>query len=1044
MSYKVRDFDPDSAEDSEKLATLFNSFDSIWPGGFTHGIPDTAVSVQERHRRMRLLAVCVVEHESGEFAGYCSLSSETGITDRAYIPLLGASPNHLNQGVGKMLLREMIRRVTANGFRQVTLHTWGGNLKAVPLYKKTGFHWEPETNVHMRNFIPGCLTIPEGKAFFAERDWYRCLKREIVVAPDEVIWHGRKVYPYRFRDGEAYLYLTFDAAAEALTALETPDYAVACWLEAEECAGGESYPVTWEIANRTGKPLEVVVLTEADAGLELKVQERLMVENTATLTRDLRVLPDARPPRSGEDTPRIRSTVLVNGQPIALETGVKIVRAVEIEFDGKRVLAGRTEKIAVKLRSRLDRDLTGTLALDPHPLLTSDALVQPFTLPAKSWTQCEFTLTATDAGILPTQLRLNAGEVTRSSPVVFRSFRNSEPQGYIEPVASEKVALETPNLSVLAWLRGGWCGLYQGMTDEGLVTHHMGELGPPFAGWRERPAPSECRLEQTAHGLSIVQTTIPPEFPGLMVERTVSLFSEEVVRVGYRVVNTTGLAQPAQIRLGASGTPEGAMVIPTTEGIIREPRNGYGSFPNGERDALPPGLPLSEDWIACEGKGLAAGVLWEGNPKRDMQWTNLMNFTHDLGEIPPHSAVTVPPLYLVGGRGDWRLVRDWWKRLFRSEEKPETVRPQAERVLTLAWEPTPALLRGEEESLTLRLQNRRGQALNGKLTLTGDLLPEPMEFPLAEVNREKSFTAEVRLERQATPSTRMLHANVDNGVTTQNFALPVVFPGRGERVEISQAEDGRFVVENGWLTLRVAPHFRGALTDLERNGVPHLFSAYPETRPFVWWNPWHGGVYPSLGFSEADEILARTPFTGKAVERIGTRGMRWQGVQVAAEPTHKNWTWLRLEAEYLTLPGSNLVALITRWTNRTAAQMSCDSALVAWTQPGGSRTNSLAHWMDKGERKVQRRSSFQSVYRSTGWAAVENPESRDILAAITSVPEGKIEVLDMADEGAHLMNGFEQSLQPYETKEYLTWLVLTEEPSGLEAYASLARLDRLP
>jgi ribosomal protein S18 acetylase RimI-like enzyme len=64
----------------------------------------------------------------------------------AYIPLLGADPAHHGKGVGKALLLEMIRRVTALGFRELTLETWAGNLKAVPLYKRTGFNWEPETN----------------------------------------------------------------------------------------------------------------------------------------------------------------------------------------------------------------------------------------------------------------------------------------------------------------------------------------------------------------------------------------------------------------------------------------------------------------------------------------------------------------------------------------------------------------------------------------------------------------------------------------------------------------------------------------------------------------------------------------------------------------------------------------------------------------------------------------------------------------------------------------------------------------------------------
>ena len=1045
MSYTVRDFDPESLEDAARLAELFNSFDSIWPGGFTHGIPDTAASVQERHRRMRRLAVCVAVHESGEFAGYCNLSAETGITDRAYLPLLGASPKHLNQGVGKMLLLEMIRRVTAHGFRQVTLGTWGGNLKAVPLYKKTGFHWVPETNVHMRNFIPGCLTVPEGRAFFAERDWYSCLKREIVVAPDEVRWHGRNVFPYHFQDGDAYLKLVFDSVSEALTGLETPEYSVACWLEAEECAAGETFPLTWEIQNRSDKPLEVVILTEADAGLEMKVQERLMVAQMETLTRPMRVLPDARPARNGENAARVRSTVLLNGQPISLETGVKIVRPVEIAFDGRRLLTGLPERIKVKMRNRLDRDLTGTLALDPHPHLACEALVQPFTLPAKSWAECEFTVGATAAGILPTQLRLSAGETRLTRPVVFRAFRNSEPQAFCEPNETEKVVLETPNLQIATWLRGGWCGLYHGTTEEELITHPMGELGPPFASWRERPLEIDLRIERTDDGLSLVQSSAAPEFPGLVVERTLSLFAEDVVRVAYRVINTSDLPQSAQLRLAADGNLRRATVIPTLQGIIREPMSGHGGYPNGERDALPPGLPLAEEWIACEGDGLVAGVLWEGSPKRDMQWTNLMNFNYDLGELPPHSDVAVPAIYLVGGKGDWKTVRNWWRRLHRAMDDPETAQPQTVRVLEAAFVPSPALLTGDESRADVTLANRRGQTLSGTLKLTGTAFhPEPTAFPLKEIDRDRPFAAEVHLTGSTEPTAELLHAEVDSGTTTQTFDLPVIQIGRGETLRVSPAQDGRFVIENDYLTLRVAPHYRGAMTSLERNGVEHLFSGYPTPGPFVWWNPWHGGLYHGLRDDSGDEALQKGIFTGEAVTRTGERGLSWQGVRVGCRLAHKDWTWLLLEADYLTLPGSNLVAVVTRWTNHTPAHMHAAASLSAWLQPGGTRTNTVAHGTRHGERMLQRRGGFSLHQQYGAWGAVENPATGDILTLISSGHDRHVNLIDLADEGAHFMASQDLTFAPHETKEMLDWLVLTSSLASVEAYASLAKVERLP
>jgi len=1046
MSYRVRDFDPDSLEDAAKLADLFNSFDSIWPGGFTNGVPDTAVSVQERHRRMQRLAVCVAEHESGEFAGYTCLKSEVGLTHRAYLPLLGASPKHLNQGVGKMLLLEMIRRVTENGFRQVTLGTWGGNLKAVPLYKKTGFYWVPETNVHMRNFIPACLTLPEGRAFFADRDWYRCFQRELVVAPDEFRWHGRYVFPYHFQDGDAYLKLTFDSLSENLTALETPEYSVACWLEAEECAVGETFPFTWEIRNRTGKPLEVVILTETDPGLELKLQERLVVTETTTLTRSLRVLPGACPPRDGDQHAAVRSTVLVNGQPISLEAGVKVVRPVEITFDGCRLLPGAPQRITVKLRNRLERELTGTLALDPYPALTCDTPVQAFTLPAKAWNQCEFMVTATTAGVLPTQLRLSAGETQLNRPVVFRAFRSPEPQAFVEAKEMEKAVLETPHLHVATWLRGGRCGLFSGSELDGLIMHWMAELGPPFASWRERPLLLENRIEPVGeYGLSLVQSVSPPEVPGLILERTVSLFAEDVVRVAYRVINTSDLPQPAQIRLTNHGSLNGATVIPTLQGILQEPKSGHGDFPSGERDALPPGLPLAEDWIAVEGEGTVAGLLWEGAPQRDMQWTNLMNFNYDLGELPPHSDSVVPAIYLVGGRGDWKTVRNWWKRLHRAMDAPETAPPQTIPVLEAAFAPSPALLTGPEGEAQLTLANRRGKTLSGTLTLTGvGFNPEPHAFTLAEIDRDNPFAADVRLTGPTEPTAEILRAAVDSGPTTRTFDLPVIQMGSGDTLRVSTLEDGLFVIENGLLTMRVAPQYRGAMAGLERNGVEHLFSAYPEPRPFVWWNAWHGGLYPSLGFGDDDDALRTGTFIGETMTRIGERGLEWQGVRVACKITHKNWHWLGMEVEYLTLPGSNIVAIVTRWTNTSPARMTAGTTVMAWLQPGGARENVVAHWSHDGERLSRRRGGFQEHHQSGSWAAVENPATGDTLALINSIPDKQIQVGDMAEEGVHLQALQGHTFGPHETKEMLTWLVLTSGQESLEAYASLAKLERLP
>ena len=366
MTIRIHDYNPEDPRDAQRVADMFNQWDTAWPGGFTRGVLETAESIRKHMRRRRNIAVCLAE-EDDVFIGYCDLQAQVGQQDRAYIPLLGANLTHHGRGVGKLLLREIIRRVTDLGYREVTLGTWAGNTKAVPLYKKTGFQWVPDTNVFMRNFLPSVLTLPQGRAFFANRDWYACLDRSLEIAPDDVDWKGMKVYPYRFRDGDAVLNVMFDAAGERLTALETEDYAVSCSVGVDEAPAGETLPITWEIVPHKGKTLSVVLLAEGEAGLELRVQEAMTIDRETTLTRAMRIRPDVSPRRQGQTPPRIRTTLLIDGEPVILETGVKVVRPVEIEFEDRGLFPGREERIIVGLRNRTTRDLTATLTLDTHP-----------------------------------------------------------------------------------------------------------------------------------------------------------------------------------------------------------------------------------------------------------------------------------------------------------------------------------------------------------------------------------------------------------------------------------------------------------------------------------------------------------------------------------------------------------------------------------------------------------------------------------------------------------------------------------------------------
>ncbi|MFW9769744.1 MAG: GNAT family N-acetyltransferase, partial [Candidatus Thorarchaeota archaeon] len=198
---KVRDFQL-NMDDAGRLAECLNSFDDSdsWPDGFTHGTPFTAERVfddQKKRKDIRNL----VAHTEDKIVGNCNICHADLDKEAAYVGLLGVNPAFQGQGFGKALLIEAAETAAAAGKRRIDLHTWAGNLKAVPLYKRTGYNWVPGTSVLMESHIPGILSNDLFKPFFERYGWYDALKRVITQEPDIVVEDEIGVFKYQF-EGE--------------------------------------------------------------------------------------------------------------------------------------------------------------------------------------------------------------------------------------------------------------------------------------------------------------------------------------------------------------------------------------------------------------------------------------------------------------------------------------------------------------------------------------------------------------------------------------------------------------------------------------------------------------------------------------------------------------------------------------------------------------------------------------------------------------------------------------------------------------------------
>ena len=108
IEIKIHDYDESMAKD---VAAMWNTWDDLWPGGFTQGVPYTEERVKKQFGKSDALAILIaIDQESKKPIGCCTLFAHWRDKEAAYVGTLGVSPEALGKKVGKKLLLESIQR----------------------------------------------------------------------------------------------------------------------------------------------------------------------------------------------------------------------------------------------------------------------------------------------------------------------------------------------------------------------------------------------------------------------------------------------------------------------------------------------------------------------------------------------------------------------------------------------------------------------------------------------------------------------------------------------------------------------------------------------------------------------------------------------------------------------------------------------------------------------------------------------------------------------------------------------------------------------
>jgi RimJ/RimL family protein N-acetyltransferase len=1056
--------------DAEAVARMWRESASAWPGGGPGGGEhSTASRVRQDQRDLNTLATLVAfaaDPAGGDerAVGYCSLFEYTGEVDTAYVGTLSAHPEWHGKGVGRDLLRAALARTVELGYSRLDLNTWAGNLKAVPLYKKSGYFWVPDTTVKMENYLPLIFRLPAAREFFATADWYRDFKRDLSLRQDDEKRGNVEVYTYRWERDARHLEVVIDRRARGIAAISTQTYAASIEIDDPRLPVGGTRAVTWRLENRGARPVGVSVLAEGEDAVRCTVQRSGAIERgdvwsaTATAEQPQTALPPNRPSN------RVKSTVIVDGQPVQLVAATQVVQPVSLEFGdrGRRFLhPGVTHSLWLHLDNALDQPVDGILRLSATPGLQIDRKAVDFSLEPRSRVSHAVRLRADRPGsdALRAQAVVNVGGAELRTRVFSLDTLCGDIGELFVEQTDEYVRLTTDRVALYAGLKptGDWMARVSVFERESgtQILSHAAALGPPFvpsvftnSTWTPRVARRDGALE-----LSL--STSPDAFPGLTFERHVRLSPSGVIKLTYRATNAGNAPRTLQVNsgtsvsLGLARRTETAALLNT--GLVVEDSSGFPDWTDSE--AADPAR-YAESWMAEFGDGWVGATIWTRAREVQADWS-APDLVLDLGTIEPGASVETDPIYVYAGQGDWKTARALWRHLAAPDGSREPLDPRPAhraRMETFAFA-------GDVAETTIVVESERTRALKGeaRLQIDGSAIASA---PIEGVRLGVPACVAVRAPLPSRAAAVDARIAIEHARSTEMFDAPLLrvgIAGAGVHVQ-RQGESGseRVEIENGRLRLVVLPDQMARVVELSVLGPKgewqnQLHSPASEPGVFVWFNPWYGGIHPALQLGQwYPGRLTKERFTWRETERVGAHGIHWRGIECSTVVTGADWSGvrptngLRIELSYLLTGQGNVLAVPVRVVNEGGSLVDGSLTVQTFLQPGGRRDNVLLHYERDGHVRTQKRVHGRFGTSSEAWCAVSGSDGSPAIAVVPGALNARVaELRDMGLEGAHPVLGFRVRLAPGESLESVGYIVLAEDVDQARLYRTLRSAGQL-
>lgn len=1034
----------DIEQDIEALTQMWRESNDQWPGTVSDGAELTPEWTRQWLTKQRCLETLV--WDAGDvIAGYCSIWEDKEDTKALYVSILNVAPRFQKLGLARRMLVRAVEYSRDWGAQHLDLHTWTGNLKAVPLYKKCGFFWEPETSVHMLNFMPAILKLSAAQPFFARHDWYTTLQCQLTQSEDREQWQGIGVYSYQFVAGDEQLTIRIDRASRSMTAIETDSFAVSAIALNPEPARGFPTPIRWRINNRSKHSSQVTLLASGTPELAIEQRQTLHLApgQSQEIEAEVMIAPDMAAIKKGKAAPALGSLLVINDTVLELGTGLKPQAAIEIGLEPEHcvLMPGRAQSVEIWLRNRLKQPVDLTIGLIPQAGLQSD------------WTQHTCTIAAEDFASVPVILSAETGGVY-SMPITMSIMHGGKPMllpsqpawvfalapGSVEgAVLKDSIQIMNEHVRISINREGATANIIERATNIWLANYE-GYAGPPLRPTEFRDGHFDLRVEREHGTITAIASMASKTHPGLILHKYLTLNAGPLIRASFVLENRALEPRALQISHAMFTETNSANIsLPLAQGIVQAPLEFFPGFLDHEQQ-LP--TAYAARWLAFERHGTTLGMLW-GNDIEHIEpgWGHMLTQLYD---SPPQSSVQPAELWLYVGLGGWQAVERIWRRMQAQSETERIVAPTQQPIQIMPGQP---IFCHTDEPLDTNMivTHARATPLNGRVTLT---LPEgwhatPASWPINNINWKMPHSEQLQITCNAAPGAYMGSISLQSPVIDTDFELPLICLGKRQAVEIHaerQHEQEVFRIDNGRITLLATPGFGGTISSLREGQTELLRSAFPEVQTLPWINPWFGGMMPSMTMESERSWpgrLYREHFSAMPYSWDDPHGCCWQGIRQSTTLTHDEGRGIGMYFDVLTTGGSPVIRLVFSAINHTVATRRISHyAILLFVQPGGSyHTTTL--WGPDARRQQIKPGEHMDFLHTGNWAAAQNNETGATLALIA--PQGGAGLLSTGSDGGHLELRLPRPviLPPHGHVELVGYLAIAGDLEEARRYSAL-------